>query len=87
LGVLTSLYIILFQVIPLFRSTKQPPPSRLQEHIQKLKPEDIEDVMDEGEVIGHADFEDGRKITTKRAFVEPGSKGLEWVNVMLGNGG
>ncbi|KAK8864700.1 hypothetical protein IAR55_001952 [Kwoniella newhampshirensis] len=41
----------------------------------------------QGKVRGHWDFGDGRKWTTSDAFVKPESKGLDWVNVMLGNGG
>ncbi|WWD16987.1 hypothetical protein CI109_101423 [Kwoniella shandongensis] len=40
-----------------------------------------------GEVRGHWDFDDGRKWTTREEFLKPESKALNWVNVMLGNGG
>ncbi|KAL7422033.1 hypothetical protein Q5752_003806 [Cryptotrichosporon argae] len=39
------------------------------------------------ERAGHADFDDGRKTTAPGAFLEPASKALHYVNVMLGNGG
>ena len=39
------------------------------------------------EVVGHGDFEDGRKTTTGKEFVIPPSEALHWVNVNLGNGG
>ncbi|OWZ72964.1 hypothetical protein AYX14_01548 [Cryptococcus neoformans] len=41
----------------------------------------------DGEVIGHADFGDGRRRVCKGEFVQPESQTLGWVNVMLGNGG
>jgi len=44
-------------------------------------------VESDEEVIGHGDFDDGRKRNTKQAFLEPKSEALHWVNVMLGNGG
>ena len=39
------------------------------------------------EVEGHGDFEDGRRRLVNRDFVNPPSKALHWVNVILGNGG
>ncbi|ODN72681.1 hypothetical protein L202_08120 [Cryptococcus amylolentus CBS 6039] len=41
----------------------------------------------EGEVYGHADFQDGRRQTVRPEFLEPNSEALGWVNVNLGNGG
>ncbi|TYJ52195.1 hypothetical protein B9479_007210 [Cryptococcus floricola] len=41
----------------------------------------------EGEVYGHADFQDGRRRSVRPEFVEPESEALGWVNVNLGNGG
>ncbi|WVQ77907.1 hypothetical protein IAR50_007613 [Cryptococcus sp. DSM 104548] len=41
----------------------------------------------EGEVHGHADFDDGRRQTARAEFLEPNSEALGWVNVNLGNGG
>lgn len=41
----------------------------------------------DGQVIGHADFGDGRSRVCNEEFVQPESQALGWVNVMLGNGG
>ncbi|KIR34315.1 alpha-1,2-mannosidase [Cryptococcus deuterogattii MMRL2647] len=41
----------------------------------------------DGQVIGHADFGDGRSRGCNEEFVQPESQALGWVNVMLGNGG
>lgn len=62
-------------------------PSPLQPLVNKLTAEDLEVVTPEGEVLGHGDFDDGRKCHTMKAFVDPESEGLSWVNVHLGNGG
>jgi hypothetical protein len=61
----------------------------LGEHVVKLSNSaaDWQVPLDRGEVVGHADFEDGRKRAVRREFTEPKSEGLYWVNVNLGNGG
>lgn len=41
----------------------------------------------DGEVKGHAPFDDGRKETAPREFVKPVSDALFHTNVMLGNDG
>lgn len=41
----------------------------------------------DGEVRGHATFDDGRKETAPREFVKPVSEALFYTNVMLGNDG
>lgn len=41
----------------------------------------------DGEVRGHAPFDDGRKETAPREFVKPVSDALFHTNVMLGNDG
>lgn len=41
----------------------------------------------DGEVRGHAPFDDGRKETAPREFVKPASDALFHTNVMLGNDG
>lgn len=50
-----------------------------------------EEVLDQypgaGSVLGHGDFDDGRRRMVKKEFVDPSSEGLHWVNVMLGNDG
>lgn len=46
----------------------------------------VKTVVD-GEVKGHADFEDGRRTTAPSAFVRPRSDALFHTNVMLGNDG
>lgn len=53
----------------------------------RLGEEESERHLRDGEVIGHADFGDGRKRVCKEEFVQPESQALGWVNVMLGNGG
>lgn len=41
----------------------------------------------DGEVKGHANFDDGRRTTAPSAFVRPRSDALFHTNVMLGNDG
>ncbi|RSH89012.1 hypothetical protein EHS25_002674 [Saitozyma podzolica] len=61
----------------------------LGEHVVKLSSSaaDWQVPLGSGEVVGHADFEDGRKHAVRREFTQPKSEGLYWVNVNLGNGG
>lgn len=61
----------------------------LGEHVVKLSntAADWQVPLGTGQVVGHADFEDGRKRAVRREFTQPKSEGLYWVNVNLGNGG
>ncbi|ADV23805.1 alpha-1,2-mannosidase [Cryptococcus gattii E566] len=53
----------------------------------RLGEEESGQYLRDGQVIGHADFGDGRSRVCNEEFVQPESQALGWVNVMLGNGG
>ncbi|ORY26128.1 glycosyl hydrolase family 92-domain-containing protein [Naematelia encephala] len=66
----------------MFFTGRRAPP---QAKFQKLTAEDLH--PQSAEIEGHWDFGDGRKRTTDKAFLDPESEALKWVNVMLGNDG
>jgi hypothetical protein len=53
----------------------------------KVKADAQKILLSQGEVVGHGEFDDGRKRAVRREFVQPESEALYWVNVMMGNGG
>ena len=87
IAILSGTFLILSNTLNPFRPHKSEDVSALRDHITKFTAADLQVTFTEGDVTGHADFDDGRKRSCPRAFAEPESEGLSWVNVMMGNGG
>ena len=84
---LASLAMIYFLSSSMTQGNELGAPVATYQYLKKRSQAVFGGTMGGGEVEGHGDFDDGRKRTVPRAFVDPKSEGLYWTNVMLGNDG